>query len=120
MQCQPVITDQHCVQNHDNKSLNKRMFDVIFLELALSFILAFGNGQVDIVSYPGNRYRLLNKTDNKFCSTFPLIFVYDDSSTNDFVTETELYDLWSLWTFLVMHAHSKQHRLLLSNRTVSI
>ena len=62
------------------------MFDVIFLELALSFVFAFGNGLLNIVSYPGNRYRLLNKTDNKFCSTFPLIFVYDDSSINDYVT----------------------------------
>ena len=86
MQCQPVITDQHCVQNHDNKSLNKRMFGVIFLELALSFISAISNGLAKIVSYPGNSYRLLNKTDNKFCSTFPLIFVYDDSSINDYVT----------------------------------
>ena len=86
MQCQPVITDQHCVQNHDNKSLNKRRFDVIFLELALSFILAFGNGQVEIVSYPGNRYRMLSNTDNKFCSTLPLIFVHDDSAISDFIS----------------------------------
>ena len=62
------------------------MFDVIFLELALSSISVLSNGLVEIVSYPGNRYRLLNNTDNKFCSTFPLIFVYDDSSINDFVT----------------------------------
>ena len=62
------------------------MFDVIFLELALSFILAFGSGQVEIVSYPGNRYRMLSNTDNKFCSTLPLIFVHDDSAINDFIT----------------------------------
>ena len=86
MQCRLVITDQHCIQNYDYKSLNKRMFDVIFLELALSFILAFGNGQVEIVSYLGNRYRMLSNTDNKFCSTLPLIFVHDDSAINDFIT----------------------------------
>ena len=61
------------------------MFDVIFLELALSFILAFGNGPVEIVSYPGNRYHMLSNTDNKFCSTPPLIFVYDDSAIDDFI-----------------------------------
>ena len=61
------------------------MFDVIFIELALSFILAFGNGLVEIVSYPGNRYHMLSNTDNKFCSTPPLIFVYDDSAIDDFI-----------------------------------
>lgn len=62
------------------------MFDVIFLELALSFVFAFGNGLLNIVSYPGNRYRILKNTDNRFCSTPLLIFICDDSAIDDFIT----------------------------------
>ena len=62
------------------------MFDVIFIELALSFIFAFGNSLLNIVSYPGNRYRILRNTDNRLCSIPLLIFIYDDSAIDDFIT----------------------------------
>ena len=56
---------------------------MIFLELALGFVHTFGNGFVEIVSRPGDRYRMLRNADNKFCSNPSLFLVYDDFAIDD-------------------------------------
>ena len=61
-------------------------FAVIFLELALSFVLAFGNRLVNILSHPGSRYPILRNADNKFCSIPPLLLVYDEFAIDYFIT----------------------------------